>query len=279
MQTLSETNDISYSPSFSFYSLTSATADRVSHEIKQEQYDEFDHDFNNYVEEEQEDDFEFSLRFGGEEFSKKELALAGRILLPIFDTDLVTKDELDNHVVKDLDHNKYNNPSTDIIPIDEMLTHDTDESLYSSSSSETDDLEDKVRGTFCVSWRKPAEMRSSPKYNHIRKSKSTGSEPKNVSRKWKVSDILRRSNSDGKETLFFLCPKSVEASNKKRFAKSSEGPKVAKTGSSPSVHELFYVHKRAEHKGDKMKSYLPYRKDILGFRVYVNGDGNKKLPF
>ncbi|KAI3670064.1 hypothetical protein L6452_41662 [Arctium lappa] len=271
MQLAGEINDIAVSPSFNCYSDDSPTATaaaKVIREVVNEQVDEFQ-EFSEVDEE----DFEFSLEFAGEEFSAKELALAGRLLFPIFNSDLVTKDEV-GRVVKEVDHDQV--VSDAIIPLHKLFVDDSDESR-SSSSSEVDDLEDRSSGTFCVSWRKANA--GSPTLE--KKSRSTGSG--SGSRTWKIKDLLRRSNSTGSETVFFLCPKRVEASNRKRFGKSGEVRKVAgkskTTASSPSFHELFYVQKRAEQKGEKMKSYLPYRQDLLGFSVKVNGTGNKKLPF
>ncbi|KVH92873.1 uncharacterized protein LOC112515623 [Cynara cardunculus var. scolymus] len=269
MQLTGEINDITVSPSFNCYSsdsLTAKAAAKVSREVEQERIDEFQ-EFSEVDEE----DFEFSLEFAGEEFSAEELALAGRLLFPIFNSDLVTKDEVDR-VVKEVDDE--HDVDSLIIPLHKLFVDDSDESRSSSSSSEVDDLEDRPSGTFCVSWRKANA--GSPTL--AKKSRSTGS----GSRTWKIKDLLRRSNSTGSETVFFLCPKRVEASNRKRYGKSREVRKVtgkSKTASSPSFHELFYVQKRAEQKGEKMKSYLPYRQDLLGFSVKVNGSGNKKLPF
>ncbi|KAI3813151.1 hypothetical protein L1987_17868 [Smallanthus sonchifolius] len=44
------------------------------------------------------------------------------------------------------------------------------------------------------------------------------------------------------------------------------------------VHEQFYVQRRAENEVGKRKSYLPYRKDLVGLFANVNGMG-KMLPF
>ncbi|KAI3784729.1 hypothetical protein L1987_43834 [Smallanthus sonchifolius] len=265
MQHSGEINDIGFSPSFNCYSgdnLTSTAAAKVSREIKQEHASEFQ-EFSDIEEE----DFEFSFEYSGEKFSSKDLAIEGRILLPIFNTDLVTKDDVDH------------DDSSAIIPVEKMLPSDSDDTP-SSSSSEAEELENTSSGTFCVSWRKAGAR--SPAHSHIKKSRSTGSD-ESGSRRWKIKDILRRSNSLGKETVYFLCPKMVEASCKKRLAKSGEGPKAtglkSKTASSASIHELFYVQKLAEQKGGNMKSYLPYRQDILGFKVHINGNSNKKLPF
>lgn len=249
MQKSGEFNDIEFSPSFNCYSYdndASKAAAKVSREFQE---------FNDIDEE----DFEFSFEFSGEKLSTNELASEGRIVLPIFNTDLVTMDDVD------VDHTA----SSDVIPLANMLQNDSEETPPSFSLSEAEELEDTSSGTFCVSWRKAEVKSGGPTL--IKKSRSTGSEEIG-SRKWRIKDIIRRSNSLGKETMYLLCPKKVEIARKTR-------PKLTGTlASSPSIHELFYVQKRAE-KGGKMKSYLPYKQDILGFKVHINANSNKKLPF
>nr|GEZ03379.1 hypothetical protein [Tanacetum cinerariifolium] len=228
MQMINEINDFGFSPSFSCYSsdsLTSSAAAKVSREFMQQHAAGLQE-----LSDVEEEDFEFSLEFTGEEFSFEEPALSGRVLLSIFDTDLVTKDEVETEV-KELDNI---NSSSVIVPL-----------------------------TLEVPCPIPQKKRNKLKIYLLEHSV------------WKVKDILRRSNSAGNETAFFLCPKRVEESNKKHAIKSAEAPKRAgksKTGSFPSVHELFYVQKRAEQKGDKARSFLPYRQAILGFQVQVNAE-------
>ncbi|KAF5792165.1 hypothetical protein HanRHA438_Chr09g0414881 [Helianthus annuus] len=247
---MQHSDDTWFAPSFNSYSTdnpTSIAAAKVSREFSD-------------IEEE---DFEFSLEFSGEKFSIKDLAFEGRILVPIFNTDLATKDEIDHD---------------DVIPLENLLASDSEETDTYSSSSEASEMEDT--GTFRVTWGK-SEPRS-PGPGQVKKSRSTGSE-ESESRRWKIKDIFRRSNSSGEETMFFLCPKRFEALCKKGLVKpggaSSKAAGKVKTASSPSVHELFYVQKRAERNGGKVKSYLPYRQEILGFKVHIKGNANKKLPF
>ncbi|KAI3768725.1 hypothetical protein L2E82_19555 [Cichorium intybus] len=270
MQPTAEIDDIGLSPSFncySNYSLTSMAAAKVSDEVIEEQAAGFPK-FSDGDEE----DFEFSLDFTGDNYLPKELSLSGRILFPIFNRDLVTKDEVDR-TVEEVVHED----SSVIISLKKLFVGDGEGALSSSSSeAEELELEERPSGTFCMSWRK-ADVRS-PTLAECKKSSSTGS----GLRKWRIKDILCRSNSAGKEMVLFLCPKKVDALKQKRIVNSSEVRKVAgksKTTSSKSVHELFYVQRKAEQKGDKMKSYLPYRKDLVGFFVNVNGLRNKKSPF
>jgi hypothetical protein len=46
-----------------------------------------------------------------------------------------------------------------------------------------------------------------------------------------------------------------------------------------SAHELFYVQNRAWKEGEKRKSYLPYRQDLVGFFANVNAYGKTFPPF
>ncbi|KAI3811633.1 hypothetical protein L1987_21359 [Smallanthus sonchifolius] len=84
---------------------------------------------------------------------------------------------------------------------------------------------------------------------------STGS-TSHGSRRWKILSSRRRSNTE-------------EVAWKQKTT----------TSSSPSFHELFYLKRGAEQKGDKMKSFLPYKQDLLGFFVNINRIRNKKSLF
>ncbi|GFP99723.1 hypothetical protein PHJA_002116400 [Phtheirospermum japonicum] len=147
----------------------------------------------------------------------------------------------------------------------------------SCSSSEADELENVPEGTYCV-WR--PKLAESPMPSQCKKSKSTGS----ASRRWKLRDLMRRSKSDGKDSFVFLTPKhkeeksgkSIEATNKAdgklglRSASGGGGP-----AGSPSAHEAFYVRNKAMKEGEKKKSYLPYRRELVGFFANVNGLSSK----
>ncbi|KAI3784728.1 hypothetical protein L1987_43833 [Smallanthus sonchifolius] len=127
-----------------------------------------------------------------------------------------------------------------------------DEHEYSSSfsSCEVDENECKPSGIFCM-WRWKADV----VFAKSKKSSSTGS-GSHGSRRWKILSSRRRSNTE-------------EVTGKLKTT----------TSSSPSFHELFYVQKRAEQKGDKMKTFLPCKQDLLGFFVNINRIRNKKFPF
>ncbi|KAF5792168.1 hypothetical protein HanRHA438_Chr09g0414901 [Helianthus annuus] len=131
---------------------------------------------------------------------------------------------------------------------------------YPSSSfsySEADENEcDSIRsGMFCM-W---------SGFEKCKKSSSTGSH--GSSRRWRILNSPGRSKCKGEESSLFLRSKKADASKDRRVAGK---PKTA------SFHEVFYVQKRAEQKGDKMKSFLPYKQDLLGFFVNIKRSGNKK---
>ncbi|KAI4348163.1 hypothetical protein L6164_008919 [Bauhinia variegata] len=172
----------------------------------------------------------------------------------------------------------------------------------SSSSSEVDEVEEIPPGSYCV-WT-PNSAKASP--NRCKKSNSTGS---SSFKRWKLLDLLRRSNSDGKnrDSLVFLTPSSSNPGSNlmKKKEKKAENSKeqlstnsskvtgkkkgngsavaVAVTGGEKKVpvsaHEAFYVRNRELKKADKRRSYLPYRQDLVGFFASLNGIGKTFPPF
>uniref|UniRef100_A0A803QJ44 Uncharacterized protein n=1 Tax=Cannabis sativa TaxID=3483 RepID=A0A803QJ44_CANSA len=181
----------------------------------------------------------------------------------------------------------------------------------SCSSSEADELDGIPSGTYCVWTPKGAP----PTPGRCRKSKSTGSS----SKRWSFRELLRRCNSDGKESSFvFLTPSSsskqkVEekighekitsvasavnrdgrssgsgSSNEKgkiRTAVKSKGAALAvgkAVGNNKMIaaHEVFYVRNRELNRNaEKRRSFLPYRQDLVGFFANVNTMGRSFPPF
>ncbi|KAL2335683.1 hypothetical protein Fmac_016896 [Flemingia macrophylla] len=146
------------------------------------------------------------------------------------------------------------------------LLMDDSPSSCSSSSEVDDELENVPPGTYCV-W-KPKAAAASP----CRKSKSTGS---SSSRRWKLLDLLRRSNSEGKESVVFLTPSKKDGGNGKRAAASGGGSE--RKVPAVSAHEALYVRNREMRREVKRRSYLPYRQDLVGFCVNLNAMG-KSFP-
>ncbi|KAK9995771.1 hypothetical protein SO802_020457 [Lithocarpus litseifolius] len=128
----------------------------------------------------------------------------------------------------------------------------------SCSSSEADDLEGVPDGTYCV-WTPHSSSSSS---SSCKKSHSTGS-----SKRWRFRDLLYRSNSDGKDTFVFLTP-----------SKKAEKIPVRNNSISNSNKNKTTVVNKVEEE-NKRKSFLPYRKDLVGFFTNVNGLSRSLQPF
>ncbi|KAI3699804.1 hypothetical protein L2E82_44352 [Cichorium intybus] len=244
------------SPSFSFYSSDTSTSMAATKVIREEQAARF-HETGDV----DEGDFEFSLDFSEEEISANEIDSRGWTVFPVFNRDLLVKDE-----VKTMDDEIHASDSI-INPLRKLFIDEREEST-SCSSSEADELETVPSGTYCV-WRPKADGGSSPDLTKIKKSSSTGS----GSKRWRIRYLLRRSNSEGKDPMVLLTPKKVDSPKQKR--NSSEVSKVAgRLKSQTPLH--FYMQTRAENEAGKKKSFLPYRQ--VGLFTNVSGMA-KMLPF
>ncbi|KAG9151346.1 hypothetical protein Leryth_020951 [Lithospermum erythrorhizon] len=133
-----------------------------------------------------------------------------------------------------------------------------------------------------------------PSPSMCNKSKSTGF----GSKRWKLRDLLRRSNSEGKDSFIFLTPKRKEEKNesKKKLSYVAKGKKsTTTTTSSPTRRMLYSPANRDVMRGNesptrspkstkangempKRKSYLPYRQDLVGFFTTVNSIGRNFSP-
>lgn len=214
------------------------------------------------------DDFEFDLVGENQRFSAEEFIYGGQIkqVFPVFNRDLlVSYDDFD----KGLSDEGVESIS---IPLKKKLMENRENEHPSSSSSEADELEIIPPGTYCV-W-KP---KSSP--SQCKKSKSTGSG--SASKRWKFRDLVRRCNSEGKDSFVFLTPKHREEKTKEiENSKNSTAKRVVSGEKSVanSPHEALYVRNRTIREGNKKKSYLPYRQDLLGFFPVGNGLGRRSFP-
>ncbi|KAH6829222.1 hypothetical protein C2S53_015676 [Perilla frutescens var. hirtella] len=215
------------------------------------------------------DDFEFALVREDKEVSSAEFFCSGPVF-PVFNRDLIENGfELSTSGGSDQPESK------NLVPLSKLFAEEDDDERDSDppscSSSEADELENIPAGTYCV-WR--PRMSEPPLPSQCKKSKSTGS----ASKRWKLRDLLRRSKSDGKESFVFLTPKHREEKSEKlailQAPKKGNGKGMSQSSAavaSPSAHEAFYVRNRAMKEGDKRKSYLPYRRDLVGFFANVNG--------
>ncbi|KAL9157547.1 hypothetical protein ABFS82_08G011400 [Erythranthe guttata] len=262
--------DIYACPSFNSYSSDrlAEIAGEVAAEENTNDAAQGDHSYDD-------EDFEFTLVSEGKEVSAEDFAGDGRIgpIFPVFNRDLLRYNDGGNSRLE----------SRIAVPLGKLFIEDRDgDDPQSCSSSEADELESVPAGTYCV-WRPKAAEQPSP--SHCKKSKSTGS----ASKRWKFRDLLRRSNSEGKDSFVFLTPKNREEKLSPEIPKKAKakvgggggGSAAVRTGGSLSAHEALYVRNRAVKEGDRKKSYLPYRQDLVGFfvNVNVNNSGKSYLHF
>ncbi|KAL7610929.1 uncharacterized protein LOC111895443 [Lactuca sativa] len=254
MQQQEKTEGSGISPSFSCYSSDSLTSIAVAKVIGEEQAK----------------DHEFSFVLSDEDVSTEENESQGRTVFPVFNRDLLMKDEND-HEPK-AKENELHVSSSITGSLQKLFIEEREESsLY--SSWEEEESESQHSKTYCVLWRTKGDCGSPPRMNKCKKSSSTGS----GSKRWSIRCLLRRSNSEGKEPMVLLTPKKVDSQKQKR--NSGVVSKVAgRLKVQTPVHELFYVRRRAENEVVTRKSYLPYRQDLVGFFSNVNGI-RKMLPF
>lgn len=267
--------DLTSCPSFSCYS-TSGNSAEIAARVAAEYDGGRIH--RNGDDDDGEDEFEFA--FVSE--SNGDLSRTGTVF-PVFNRDLAIDTDNGDFVSELSEIDRVQVQSSVLIPLGKLLLEEREEMSNdrvndSCSSSDDDELENVPAGSYCV-WRpKAAEPPS------CKKSKSTGS----ASKRWKFRDFMRRSNSDGKESFVFLTPKQKESKVvekeielPKRLVKGrAEGSSVGFGGGarwSPSAHEALYVRNRAVKEGDRRKSYLPYRKDLVGFFSNVSVLG-KSFP-
>ncbi|KAJ7970839.1 DUF1645 family protein [Quillaja saponaria] len=227
------------------------------------------------------DDFEF---FTFRKASDEVYSDGHGLVFPIFNHDLVMEYEGSER------RESRDSRAEDVISLQfsmkKLLIDESDPNPSSSSSWEVDELEAISPGTYCV-WT-PNSPQASP--TRCKKSNSTGS---SSSKRWKLLDLLRRSNSDGKDSFIFLARPSSSRTNslnkkEKKGEKSKEmrssgifeannklvagkqkvkGSSIVTGGEHKvSAHEAFYVRNRALKELDKRRSYLPYRRDLVGFR-------------
>ncbi|CAE6070547.1 unnamed protein product [Arabidopsis arenosa] len=233
----------SFSPSFSTYSGDRLVeiAERVCYKEKSD------------------DEFEFPM-------TTESSSGDDRLVFPVFNKNLIfetktsTVEEAVTIPLKDLFLRERN----DLPP----------QQTYSSSSSEDeeDDEFDSIPSEIYCPWtpaRSTAEMSPS---GGCRKSKSTGSSSTSSwsTKRWRLRDFLKRSKSDGKQSLKFLNP----TNSINRDDESSSKTMKKKEKVSVSAHEKFYLRNKAIKEEDKRKSYLPYKQDLVGLFSNINRFGS-----
>ncbi|XVF12080.1 hypothetical protein REPUB_Repub08aG0083900 [Reevesia pubescens] len=209
----------SSSPSFNNYSsgTLAEIAARVVEEFRQEsgsQYDIYEtwpqskQLQQEVIEEEdiEDDNFEFAFVCREPEtspISADEIFYNGQIrpVYPLFNTNLLNDiDQTPNG--KNADSTSFaSKPRTHRLPLRKLMNEERE--TTSCSSSEADELEGVTPGTYCVWTPKGgrSENIEQESLGRCKKSNSTGS-----SKRWKLRDLLYRSNSDGKDKFVFLAP-------------------------------------------------------------------------
>ena len=225
---------------------------------------EHDHDHRDEEEEVGDDDdddseFEFHVLCREDDsspISADEIFSNGQIrpMFPIFNTDLVFGDGENDDGSQGLEE------KTIRLPLRKLLTKERENSAASCSSSEADNLDGIPQGTYCV-WT-PNQKK---KDNDIigKKSHSTGS----CSKRFRIRDLLYRSNSDGKDTFVFLTPSNQHnhGGDQKRRERIPPSALAKKKGGGSLE--------------GKKKSYLPYRRDLVGFFANANSISRTVRPF
>ncbi|KAK7361875.1 hypothetical protein VNO77_03964 [Canavalia gladiata] len=139
---------------------------------------------------------------------------------------------------------------------------------FTLESKGVNNVNEKLENTMMV------EMKASNE--KCKKSNSTG-----FSRIWRFRQNTKlRSNSDGKDAFVFLNPSVPIRSNQaKEENVVSNKEKDKKCKKSMSAHEKHYVTNRKRKESVKRKSFLPYKKDLIGFFANVNGFSRNLHPF
>ncbi|CAI9754635.1 unnamed protein product [Fraxinus pennsylvanica] len=272
---------VSFSPSFGSYSNGTPTevGARVVEELREEE-EENSEDFyggecfspqnreteDNSDSEDENEDFEFAFVTRESQISSPisadEIFCNGQIrpVFPILNKDLLLGNmnlERQNFSIEN--SGSLKGPGGKIrIPLRKLFIEER-ETASSGSSSEADELDGVPPETYCV-WRQkaPAEQ--------CNKSNSTGS-----SKRWRFRNLLHRSQSEGgKDTFVLFTPgKQKENVKIKKTEIPADGGKVKSTAAAQ-------YSKKGE---DRRKSYLPYRRDLVGLFSNVNGVSRNLQPF
>ncbi|CAA7055284.1 unnamed protein product [Microthlaspi erraticum] len=230
-----------FCPSFSSYTgdRIAETAERVRLEFSDEHNDDFEFvNPRSYCE---------AASFSGD----------GDLVFPVFNRILIPK--ISAVKSDDDDKNEILRAAVVTTRLRDFILRDREDSqiqVCSSSSSDEEEEEEHELDRVSNVIDRPWTPEKSPN-GGWRKSKSTGSSTSSTttsSRRWRIRDLLKRSYSEGKQSLKFLNSNSTnreESSTKKK-------EKV-------SAHEKFYLKNKAKKEEEKRKSYLPYKQDLVGF--------------
>ncbi|XP_058091633.1 uncharacterized protein LOC131237717 [Magnolia sinica] len=203
-----------------------------------------------------------------------------RPIWPIFNSDLVFSESQGSD---EGNHEQNYGPSIRL-PMRKLLAEGRDPpALSPSSSSESVTLDEIPSGSYCV-WTprstKSARAEAAVSPDRCKKSNSTGS-----SKVWRFRDLMHRSSSNGQDTMVFLSTDAIKGGEKRGTVLKEERRKEkvvvgGKKGKREvSAHEMHYLRNRMMSEGDRRRSFLPYRQDLVGFFANVNGLSRSLHPF
>ncbi|XP_022735602.1 uncharacterized protein LOC111288940 [Durio zibethinus] len=223
-------------------------------------------------EDNEDDDFEFAFVCREPETSPKsadEIFYNGQIrpIYPLFNTNLLNDDQTPD--VKNVDCNSFaSKPRSHRLPLRELMSEERE--TTSCSSSEAGELDGVTPGTYCVWTPKGGKSENIEKEypGRCKKSNSTG-----LPKRWRLRDLVYRSNSDGKDTFVFLAPSKRDKTSNADVNKVMEFPGKFKEA------EEHCGRNRDMKPWDKRRSFLPYRQDLEGIFSNVNGLSRNLHPF
>ncbi|XP_010555961.1 PREDICTED: uncharacterized protein LOC104825335 [Tarenaya hassleriana] len=269
----------SFCPSFSSYSADrlAETAERVSREVAGESDDsrrEEDRVIKCGVDDE--DGFEF-VNLRTDPHAAAVASGDSGLIFPVFDQNLISDCYGVGSDGEDL-------VATVMTPLRDLFLRDRDDPPPPVPSSSSDDEDDELEGIpseiYCP-WtpaRSIAEMSPS---GGCRKSNSTGSSSTSTwsAKRWRIRDLLRRSRSDGKQSLVFINSNPAKSNGERVIREDESSKKEKKSKEKISAHERFYLRNKAMKEEDKRKSYLPYKQDLVGLFTNIGGYGKTFPPF
>ncbi|XP_057804581.1 uncharacterized protein LOC131019961 [Salvia miltiorrhiza] len=240
-----------------------------------------------YVESEREnrvdDDEEFEFAFVTRDselpspISADEIFHNGQIrpVYPVFNRDLFLESlEFPRENRKDEKGDGREKAPTIRLPLRKLFNEERETTMTmtttsSCSSSDADELDGVPTESYCV-WR-PKEAAEE---GRCKKSSSTGSNSKRW--KFRVKDLLNRSHSEGSKDDFVILSPSNSGRKKQNEDRGKvtpvSGGKV-KSAAAPPLPPL------PVYGGEKRRSYLPYRQDLVGLFANVNGLSKNLQPF